>query len=706
MTPRSQTPWDRDEAARIASALRHLDGPLLPILHALQKEFGYIPEDAHSIVADVLNLSRAEVHGVVTFYGDFRSNPPGASTIRICQAEACQALGAEKLGTRAKEVLDVEFGCTTADSTVTLEKVYCLGNCALGPSVMIDGTVFGRVDCSRFDELLTKVKNPQSALRERPAVRTGSAQAVTIYVPGDTAARSVGSDDVATVITELAGESVNVIRTGSRGLLWLEPLVEVSTPRGRIGYGPVRAEDVPSLLRGDLLHGGDHPLCLGPVESIPWIARQRRVTFSGVGIVDPHSAADYEAHGGLSGLRRGLEMAPEQIIEMVSASGLRGRGGAGFPTGIKWNTVKHAPGDSKYICCNADEGDSGTFADRMLLEGDPFLLIEGMTICALAVGASKGFIYIRSEYPAAVETFRAAVDTARSAGWLGPSVLGSPRRFDIDVRVGAGSYICGEETAMLESLEGRRGVVRAKPPLPALQGLFGKPTVINNVLTLAAVPYIIAEGPDAYAKLGSERSRGTQIFQLGGNIARGGIFELPFGVTLAEMIDEIGGGAQSGRPVKAAQVGGPLGAYLPIAHFGTPLEYEAFAAKGAMIGHGGIVVFDETVDMGRQARFAMEFCAEESCGKCTPCRIGSVRGTEVIDRILTGEATDQNLALLEDLCEVMASGSMCAMGGLTPMPVRSALEHFPEDFRAPTPSPAHLPAEVAETVRVVPAGRR
>ncbi|KUJ42350.1 NADP-reducing hydrogenase subunit HndC [Streptomyces sp. MBT84] len=508
---------------------------------------------------------------------------------------------------------------------------------------------------------------------------------VTVYVPRDSAARSVGADAVAEAIRRAADARnlpINLVRNGSRGMLWLEPLVEVATSEGRIGYGPVAPSDVADLLAADFLDGADHPLRLGVVDELPWLARQNRVTFTRVGIIDPISPEDYERHGGLVGLRRALDLSPSDVVAAVTESGLRGRGGAGFPAGIKWKTVLDCADTLKFVCCNADEGDSGTFADRMVMEGDPFMLIEGMTIAAHAVGAREGYVYIRSEYPDAVATMRAAIAIARDRHWLGERILGSDLTFDLHVRVGAGAYICGEETSMLESLEGKRGVVRAKPPIPAIEGLFGKPTVVNNVLTLATVPVILADGAKAYQELGVERSRGTQVFQLGGNIAHGGIVETAFGVTLRELIEDYGGGTLSGRPVRTVQVGGPLGAYLPTSQFDLPMDYEAFAAAGAMLGHGGVVVFDDTVDMAAQARFAMEFCAAESCGKCTPCRVGSVRGVEVIDRIVAGEQRDENLALLEDLCELMTDGSLCAMGGLTPMPVRSAVTHFSDDFLA------------------------
>ena len=504
-----------------------------------------------------------------------------------------------------------------------------------------------------------------------------------VFVPLDSAALSMGANEVAQAISDhaaKAGLEVTVVRNGSRGMLWLEPLVEVETEAGRVGYANVSADQIPELISAGLLTGSSHESCLGLVEELDFIKNQTRITFARVGVIDPLSLADYEAHGGLKGLRNAIAMTPADIVNEVTESGLRGRGGAGFPAGIKWNTVLNTEADQKYICCNADEGDSGTFADRMLMEGDPFTLIEGMIIAGIAVGATEGLIYVRSEYPHAIDVLDQAIAIANESKVLGDSVLGSGIKFNLEVRVGAGSYVCGEETAMLESLEGKRGMVRAKPPIPALVGLFGKPTVINNVMTLSAVPMILADGAASYQSFGVDRSRGTQVFQLAGNILRGGIVELPFGITLGDLVNKVGGGTHSGRPVKTVQIGGPLGAYLGVESWDVPMGYESLAEVGGMLGHGGIVVFDDTVNMAKQARFAMEFCAEESCGKCTPCRIGSTRGVEVIDRIVAGEEQAKNLELLEDLCEVMTDGSLCAMGGLTPLPVRSALKLFPADF--------------------------
>ncbi len=516
---------------------------------------------------------------------------------------------------------------------------------------------------------------------------------VKIYIPRDAAALALGAGKVATAMAEeLArrGVDATIVRNGSRGMHWLEPLIEVETADGRIAYGPVKPRDVVSLLDAGLLAGGAHPLCLGKTEEIPFLKRQTRLTFARCGVTDPLSLDDYRVHGGLRGLEKAVAMEPAAIVAEVTDSGLRGRGGAGFPTGIKWRTVLDAQGPQKYIVCNADEGDSGTFADRMIMEGDPFVLIEGMAIAGIATGATKGYIYTRSEYPHAIAAMTVAIEVARAAGVLGRSVLGSAHAFDMEVRTGAGAYVCGEETSLLNSLEGKRGLVRAKPPLPAHKGLFDCPTVINNVISLASVPIILDQGAAFYRDFGMGRSRGTIPIQIAGNAKHGGLYETAFGLTLGEIVDEIGGGTASGRPVRAVQVGGPLGAYFPRALFDTPFDYEAFAARDGLIGHAGIVVFDDTVDMLKQARFAMEFCAVESCGKCTPCRLGSTRGVEVADKIRAGIAPEKNRELLADLCNTMKFGSLCALGGFTPYPVMSAITHFPEDFE---PAPV---AEAAE----------
>jgi formate dehydrogenase iron-sulfur subunit len=503
-----------------------------------------------------------------------------------------------------------------------------------------------------------------------------------IYVPCDAAALATGADKVAAAIVAEAGRrgvEAQIVRNGSRGMFWLEPLVEVVTPQGRTGFGPMTVADVPGLFEAP----EQHPKAVGLVEEIPFFAKQQRLTFARCGVIDPLDLGDYIAHGGYAGLAQAIKLGPAGICVEVKDSGLRGRGGAGFPTGIKWETVRTAQAGQKYVVCNADEGDSGTFADRLMMEGDPFSLVEGMTIAGIATGATRGYVYIRSEYPHSIRTMNKAIARAREARLLGANVMESGYDFDMEVFVGAGAYVCGEETALLDSLEGKRGQVRAKPPIPALVGLFGKPTVINNAISLLTIPVILEKGAKYYAEFGMGRSRGTMPVQIAGNVKRGGLFEAAFGITLGEIINDIAGGTASGRPVRAVQAGGPLGAYFPPSLFDTEYDYEAFTKRNGLIGHGGLVVFDDSVDMAKMARFAMEFCAHESCGKCTPCRIGSTRGVEVIDKIIAGIEPEKNLSLVEDLCETMKFGSLCALGGFTPYPVMSAITHFPEDFQKP-----------------------
>lgn len=506
---------------------------------------------------------------------------------------------------------------------------------------------------------------------------------ITVYVSGDSSAISIGANRTAAAVVKEAaqrGIDINLVRNGSRGMYWLEPLVEVVVNNERVAYGAVNPTEVASLFDADFLNGNAHALFLGATEDIPYFKKQQRLTFARVGITDPISLEDYIAHDGYRGLKNAIGMSQADVVKHVTDSGLRGRGGAAFPTGIKWNTVLNTPSEQKYIICNADEGDSGTFSDRMIMEGDPFVLIEGMTIAGLAVGASQGFIYLRVEYPHAHKALNAAIAKAYEAGYLGDNIQGSSKKFDLEVRLGAGAYVCGEETSLMESLEGKRGLVRFKPPLPAISGLFGQPTVVNNVISLASVPVILDKGGEYYRDFGMGRSRGTLPLQLAGNLKHTGLVEIAFGMTLRELLYDFGGGSATGRPIKAVQVGGPLGAFIPESQFDTPLDYEAFAANWTVLGHGGVVAFDDTMNMAEMARYAMEFCAIESCGKCTPCRIGSTRGIEVMDDIINNVDREKNIILLRSLCDTLLNGSLCALGGMTPYPVLSALNHFPEDF--------------------------
>ena len=494
----------------------------------------------------------------------------------------------------------------------------------------------------------------------------------TAHVPLDSSAVAAGAEQVEAA---LLARGATVRRNGSRGLAWAEPLLELATAQSRLAFRNVGAADVPAILK----QGAEHPKCLGEIDRIDFLRSQTRTIFDRAGTAHPLELAKTTV------LEQCLHRDPKTLIDEVETAGLRGRGGAGFPAHIKWRTVFDTPAEQKYVVCNADEGDSGTFADRLLIEGDPYRLIEGMIIAGLATGATKGYVYLRSEYPIAADIFQAALDGAYAENLLGADIMGSGRSFDIELFIGAGAYICGEETSLLESLEGKRGEIRTKPPVPAVAGLFGKPTLVHNVISFASVPAIVESGGDWYASLGVGRSTGTMPFQLAGNVKRGGLVEAPFGLTINELVHGYGGGTRSGRPIRTVQIGGPLGAYLKPAEFDAPLTYEHMAGLGAGIGHGGLVVYDDSVDLAEQARYAFAFCEVESCGKCTPCRIGAVRGKEIMDDVVRarseGRSTTDKLAVLEDLCEVMEAASLCQMGGMTPIPVVSAIKRFPGDFQ-------------------------
>ncbi len=487
-----------------------------------------------------------------------------------------------------------------------------------------------------------------------------------LYLSNDTSSRAAGAERLAEHLRTRA--DVQLIHTSSRGAFFLEPMIERDSPTGRVAWCHVALDDLPNIIMGT---GGM------PVDAIPYLAKQTRATFANFGITEPLALDEYQSRGGFKGLEAALAMAPEAIIQELKISRLRGRGGAAFPVWNKWQVAHQTDANEKYVVVNADEGDAGTYCDRMVMEGDPFRLIEGMLICAHAIGATKGFIYCRQEYPAAAWSIRTAIRKADEAELL--EVNG--RTFSIELVMGAGSYVCGEETALLESLEGRRGVVRAKPPYPAVAGLYGRPTIVSNVLTFATVPNILAKGGAWHASLGTERSRGTIALQLGGRLKQAGLVEIPFGMTLRHVLDQFGGGMAPGSRFKAVQVGGPLGSLFPESQLDIPICYDAFAEAGAILGHGGIVVYDQETDMVDLARHFMAFTADESCGKCTPCRIGSVRGREILERIQAGGGTVESLDLLKDLGETMKATSLCALGGRAPYPVLTAIEQFPEEFQ-------------------------
>ena len=490
---------------------------------------------------------------------------------------------------------------------------------------------------------------------------------IRLYLSNDTSSIAAGAQRLAEAWQ--SRPDIELVRTSSRGAFFLEPMVERDSPEGRVAWCHVTLDDLPKILAGT---GAI------PVAALPFLSKQTRHTFATFGVTEPLSPEAYQAHGGCAGLCAARQLSPSAIIEEIKMSRLRGRGGAAFPVWKKWDVAATTPADRKYVVANADEGDAGTYCDRMVMDGDPFRLIEGMLICARAIGAEAGYIYCRQEYPAATASLHAAILAADAAGWL----ESDGRRFSIEVVSGAGSYVCGEETALLESLEGRRGVVRARPPHTAQSGLYGRPTIVSNVLTFATIPNILARGGAWHASLGTEGSRGTIALQLGGRVKQPGLIEVPFGRTLREVLDQFGQGMADGARLKAVQVGGPLGSLFTDAQLDIPICFDAFANADAILGHGGIVVFDDETDMLELSRHLMAFVADESCGKCVPCRIGSLRAREILEAIQRGQATAAELALLTELGDTMKATSLCGLGSRAPYPVLSALEQFPVEFRS------------------------
>ena len=504
---------------------------------------------------------------------------------------------------------------------------------------------------------------------------------IKIYIPKETSACSVGSELIAEKITDLAQghKHISIIRNGSWGAFWLEPFIEIEKNGNRKGTSYLNKK-ISHLSSIEELFDDFYNSNPFNIMDIDFIKRQTRLVFSRIGLYDPLDLNQYRNSHGYKGLEKSFEIGQQQTIDEIKKSGLNGRGGAAFPTAIKMQTVLDQESTIKYVACNADEGDGGTFSDRLIMECDPYSLIEGMTIAAYSVGASHGYIYLRSEYPLAKYFLTEAIKILKSHNLLGKNILGTNFSFDIELRIGAGSYVCGEETAMMESIEGKRGLVRSKPPLPAIKGLFNQPTLINNVITLASMSVILFHGKEIFSQFGSGKSVGTMPYQLCGNIKQGGLIEVPFGITLNEMIYDFGAGTFNEKPIHAVQIGGPLGFYLPAHLLNTPLTIEALMDLKGSLGHGGVIVFDDSTNMALQAKFAMDFCAVESCGKCTPCRIGSVRGVELIDKIYNGTAVKADRILLEELCETMETTSLCAMGGMTPNPVRSIMKYFPNEM--------------------------
>ena len=723
-----------DTAPQPAAATENLDfvagaiaragrGPeaVIPILQALQEHYGYLPVEALRRVCEQTEITPAAITGVATFYDQFRHRPAGKHIIRICRGTACHVSGAE----RVEESLRMHLGIPPDSDTdpqreFTIEGVACLGCCTLAPVVKIEGHTFGHIQPENASGLLKEFQARQSGAGEgfsteeleprRPGV-------VTVHVGLGSCCMAKGSDLLFHALRESArevGAKVRVKRVGCVGMCHRTPLIEIPGRDGqKTFYADLTPSEVgtvmerhfrprPSLRRrlaglwnralDTLLVEGDSdedPLQQRVVDmQAPapraFLDRQVHIATEHFGSLDPLDLDEYLEHDGFRALKDCLlgKFTPGGIIDTVDRSGLRGRGGAGFPTGRKWRVVREQPAGDKVVICNGDEGDPGAFMDRMLLESFPYRIIEGMAIAALAVGAEEGIFYIRHEYPLAVSRVQTALDEMEKRGWLGEKLLGMPRPFRLRIREGAGAFVCGEETALIASLEGRRGMPRLRPPFPAQSGLQGRPTLINNVETLAQVPWILRHGAAAFAGIGTAGSKGTKVFALAGSVRRGGLIEVPMGTTIREIVEEIGGGVAPGRTFKAVQIGGPSGGCVPAALADTPVDYDSLREVGAIMGSGGLVVLDDTACMVDIARYFLRFTQDQSCGKCTFCRIGTKRLLEILDRLCEGRGRRRDLDVLEQLSHQVIGGSLCGLGKTAPNPVLTTLRYYRHEYEA------------------------
>ena len=690
---------------------------VIPILQAIQTHYRYLPREALERVCELTEITPAAIAGVSTFYTQFRHRPVGRHLISVCHGTACHVKGAELIQDAFEHHLRIPKGDDTdRDGEFTVQKVACLGCCTLAPVIQIDAVTYGHLTYSMVPEVLDDFRHQHwdgnGAARGR-AKGKRNPLAVEIRVGLGSCCVAQGSGKVHQTIErtlEEIGGDATVKRVGCVGMCHQTPLVELvipgrdSTslyakvdaeraraivldhvkPRGiarRLGYTMNRwldrlVADEEDTLARHAIDVRDAPVCA-------FLGRQKRLATEYCGQFDPTDLGEYRRHDGFKALERAITaMTPEQLVEEVKTAGLRGRGGAGFPTGMKWEKVRQARDEKKYIICNGDEGDPGAFMDRMLLESFPYRVIEGMAIAARAVGAEEGYFYIRAEYPLAVERIQEALEQCRQQGLLGDGVCGSGFRLQLAVKEGAGAFICGEETALLASLQGERGMPRLRPPYPAESGLWGQPTLINNVETYALVPWIVRHGGEAFAALGTEKSKGTKVFALAGKIRRGGLIEVPMGVTIRQIVEEIGGGAPAGHRFKAVQVGGPSGGCIPARLSDTPVDYEALVGVGAIMGSGGMVVLDDSDCMVDIARYFLRFTQDQSCGKCTFCRVGTRRMLDILDRICTGQGKSQDLEELEELARSVSAASLCGLGKTAPNPVLSTLRYFHDEYQA------------------------
>lgn len=693
---------------------------VIPILQQIQEHYGYLPLEALDEVCRKTDIRPAAVTGVSTFYDMFRHSPVGKHKVQVCRGTACHVSGAERIEDALRRHLHIAPGDDTdADKQFTVEPVACLGCCTLAPVVRIDGTTIGHATPEKSPDMLREflagLANGSAPKSTEDTAALAAEATATIHVGLGSCCMAKGSDQLYHALRESAaasGANINVKRVGCVGMCHRTPMIEV-VPTGGNGryYADLKPEQAGALVQAHIHPRGlwrrlaqvwDRTLDSFLTDEAPpqeqvarlemdrrepgveaFLGKQVHIATASYGRMDPLDLNEYLLYGGFAGLRRVLnELQPAEAIEMIERSGLRGRGGAGFPTGQKWRVTRAQPGAEKYVICNGDEGDPGAFMDRMILESFPFRVIEGLAIAARAVGAHEGIFYIRHEYPLAVKRVRAAIAALEARGWLGEKLLGTDYALRLSVMEGAGAFICGEETALIESLEGRRGMPRLRPPFPAESGLWGKPTLINNVETLSMVPWIIRQGWEKFAAIGTEKSKGTKVFALAGHVRRGGLIEIPMGTTIREIVEGMGGGAPEGRRFKAVQIGGPSGGCVPARLADTPVDFESLRAVGAIMGSGGLVVLDDSACMVDMARYFLQFTEAQSCGKCTFCRVGTKRMLDILDRLCTGRAQRNDLHELERLAHQVGAGSLCGLGKTAPNPVLTTLRYFHDEYEA------------------------
>jgi len=685
----------------IVAKYGHKKGSLIALLQLIQGEFGYLPRQAIERLSQKIDIAPAEIIAVYSFYAQFRATPVGRQHIKVCHGTACHVSGADKVSYALKEELGINHGQTTKDGEFSIENVACLGCCSLAPVVMIQDETYG---ARKSDKIKRIVKDRRAAAagprgQNQSAAVSGTKPAALKPAPGITLLRlgmgscgiAAGARKTLAAINSLAAEKgleLEIMSTGCNGMCHEEPLLEVVQSGKSFFYGKVNPEAAERIIEEHVLGGkpAAQNLIISPDKPMarhPFYAKQQRIVLRNCGVIDPDSIGAYESAGGYSALRKALkEIKPEKIIAEISASGLRGRGGAGFPTGTKWKFASAVPGPEKYVVCNGDEGDPGAFMDRSVLESDPHAVLEGLMLAAYAVGATKGIFYVRAEYPLAVKRINSAIAAAEKKGLLGENILGSGFSFTAYLKEGAGAFVCGEETALIASVEGKRGMPRIRPPYPVQSGIFGHSTTINNVETLACVPWIIQNGAAAFNKFGTEKSKGTKVFALAGKITRGGLVEVPMGLTLREVVNEVGGGVPGGRKLKAVQMGGPSGGCIPENLMDTPIDYDSLNATGAIMGSGGMVVMDDSTCMVDVARFFLKFTQNESCGKCTFCRVGTKRMLEILERICAGKGVPADMETLRELGESIKKSSLCGLGQTAPNPVLTTMRYFEEEYKA------------------------